>query len=389
MTPEELLRQTSATNRAAHQQKQIQQQKIRSRQNPHAVALPYDGDRGLQQIKLSDGSIQEAQTNSNGVIGEGDTVALHQGKGRSRISVMPHKAYKKAQDAPQPVKQIVLYVADTENNAIRSVTVSGDRAKVITLAGSSLGHSGLVDGSGANARFYDPSGICVTRAGIIYVADTSNGKIRKLLSNGTTSTLSGTFAQPYSLTADDGGNLYLGSLGETAIFKIATDGTITEVIDLGTRSEGVRFAKDGFLYAVVGIGFSLYKINLDSGSGVKIYDRADGFSSAVFTPVYQNGRLYFGERDASSSAIYTRIVSIKTDGSDRQVILERPYSEIGDLTSVAFIKNNLYALSQSQSVLYKVVGSSLKAIAGAEGGFVDGVGTAAKFSGPTAIALKP
>jgi hypothetical protein len=101
VTPEDLLRQTSQASRTAHQQKQTQQQKIRSRRNPHAVALPYDGDRGSQQIQLSDGSIQEAQTNSNGVIGDGDTVALHQGKGRSRINVMPHQPRRQQQPPPK------------------------------------------------------------------------------------------------------------------------------------------------------------------------------------------------------------------------------------------------------------------------------------------------
>jgi hypothetical protein len=128
MTPEELLRQTSATNRAAYQQKQTQQQKIRSRQNPHAVALPYDGDRGLQQIQLSDGSIRDAESNSNGVIGEGDTVALHQGKGRSRVNVMPHKPRQRQPITPQstpPGSVKVLFSVVREG--IRKFYVGGDR----------------------------------------------------------------------------------------------------------------------------------------------------------------------------------------------------------------------------------------------------------------------
>nr|WP_290224363.1 hypothetical protein [Trichocoleus desertorum] len=128
MTPEELLRQTSVTNRAAHQQKQTKQQKIRSRQNPHAVALSYDAASGSQQIQLSDGSIREAQTNSNGVIGVGDTVALHQGKGRSRINVMPHKPTQRqaevSQSAPSgSVKVLFSVVVD----GVRRFYVGGDR----------------------------------------------------------------------------------------------------------------------------------------------------------------------------------------------------------------------------------------------------------------------
>lgn len=72
-----------------------------------------------------------------------------------------------------------LYVADAANQQIREVWPSG---QVATLAGS--GHPELVDGIGAAAGFDDPSGLTVLPNGLIYVADTSNGVVRRVVSQG-------------------------------------------------------------------------------------------------------------------------------------------------------------------------------------------------------------
>jgi len=59
-----------------------------------------------------------------------------------------------------------LLVADQGNNAIRRVTMDG---AVSTVVGN--GERGFTDGSGAAARFHNPTGIVVDREGTIVVAD--------------------------------------------------------------------------------------------------------------------------------------------------------------------------------------------------------------------------
>src|ERR1022692_544071 len=54
-----------------------------------------------------------------------------------------------------------VYVADTFNNTIRKITPYG---AVTTLAGTAQA-DGSADGTGSAARFYDPTGIAVDRAG--------------------------------------------------------------------------------------------------------------------------------------------------------------------------------------------------------------------------------
>jgi hypothetical protein len=66
-------------------------------------------------------------------------------------------------------------VADTGNNAIRKVTPDG---MVSTLAGD--GMAGNKDGNGAGAQFNGPIGVAVDAAGVVYVADTYNDRIRRI-----------------------------------------------------------------------------------------------------------------------------------------------------------------------------------------------------------------
>lgn len=64
-------------------------------------------------------------------------------------------------------------------------------ATVTTLAGST---NGYLDGVGTNAKFKGPVGIVVDASGNLYVTDYDDHKVRKITSNGTTSTLSGSTA---------------------------------------------------------------------------------------------------------------------------------------------------------------------------------------------------
>jgi sugar lactone lactonase YvrE len=69
-----------------------------------------------------------------------------------------------------------IYVADTGNHTIRKILVANN---VGTLAGSP-GIEGTVDAKGKNARFRFPVGIAVDSSGNLFVADSSNSTVRKI-----------------------------------------------------------------------------------------------------------------------------------------------------------------------------------------------------------------
>ncbi|HEX3718350.1 MAG TPA: immunoglobulin domain-containing protein [Verrucomicrobiae bacterium] len=68
------------------------------------------------------------------------------------------------------------YVADTGNNTIRKIS-----SHTVTTIGGIPGVAGSEDGVGTNALFNTPIGIVVDPKGIVYVADSGNNTIRKLL----------------------------------------------------------------------------------------------------------------------------------------------------------------------------------------------------------------
>lgn len=74
-----------------------------------------------------------------------------------------------------------IYVADAGGSAIRAC-VSKYIPQCFTLAGQST--SGLADGSLGEARFNHPSGVAVAQDGTLIVADTGNGVVRAILSEG-------------------------------------------------------------------------------------------------------------------------------------------------------------------------------------------------------------
>jgi len=78
-----------------------------------------------------------------------------------------------------------VYVGDQTNQRIRTITPAG---VVTTLAGSAFG---FADGTGASALFRDPNGVAVDSADAVNVADFSNHRIRSITPAGVVTTLAG------------------------------------------------------------------------------------------------------------------------------------------------------------------------------------------------------
>ncbi len=138
----------------------------------------------------------------------------------------------------------LLYVADSENSAIRAAAID-PRGNVETLAGGELFDFGDADGIGLAARFQHPLGVAY-HGGMLYIADTYNNRIRRLnLADRSVTTLAGKgeaglldvagaearFSEPSGI-AVAGGNLYVADTDNHVIRKIDLATGWTETVTL-------------------------------------------------------------------------------------------------------------------------------------------------------------
>jgi sugar lactone lactonase YvrE len=136
-----------------------------------------------------------------------------------------------------------VYVADSGNHCLRKISPSGE---VSTLAGLP-GTSGTADGTGSGARFHCPSGVAVDRAANVYVADAWNHTIRKVSPSGEVTTLAGLaghfgsndgpgglcrFKQPRAVALDPEGVLYIADSGNHVLRKLLPSGEVITVAGL-------------------------------------------------------------------------------------------------------------------------------------------------------------
>lgn len=142
-----------------------------------------------------------------------------------------------------------VYVSDSSNNLIRKITAAGT---VSTFAGL-VGVSGSADGSGFDARFNQPAGLAIDGAGNLYVADAGNSAIRKITTSGAVSTFAGLptisglldgtgpeawFNQPSGLVVDGSGNLWVSDTGNATLRKVTSGGAVSTLTLSSTTSGG-------------------------------------------------------------------------------------------------------------------------------------------------------
>ncbi len=138
-----------------------------------------------------------------------------------------------------------VYVAEQGNNAIRMVTLDG---VVLTLAGT--GKAGFLDGDGLKAMFNTPTGIAVGQNGSVWVADTNNHRIRRISSSGFVATIAGaksgfangigtaaSFFYPVDLVFTPAGDLLIADRQNHMLRRMSTVGAVTTVAGTGSPDE--------------------------------------------------------------------------------------------------------------------------------------------------------
>ncbi len=238
-----------------------------------------------------------------------------------------------------------IFIADFHNNSIRCITPDGT---VSVIAGTlSTGGGSAIDGVGTVARFNGPSAIAVTPDGqVVYVGDANNNKIRRIAlqpgadrrnpANWVVSTIAGSGTQS---TADGPGN------------------TASLVLP-----EGVALDPTGNIY-----------VSEDAGNRIK--------------------RVTFQGGDPTLSTNY----QVRTVAGDTSTTF--PATNFVDATGTAArfadpveiacdVQGNVYIADSFNNRIRKMdPGGVVTTVAGSTSGYLDGTGTAARFSQPNGLAI--
>jgi uncharacterized protein (TIGR03437 family) len=169
------------------------------------------------------------------------------GDGGPAIAASLYNAVRVAVD---PAGNVV--IADQSNHRIRRITPDGI---ISTIAGNGAGTpaTGAFSGDGGqatSASLNNPTAIAITPAGIIYVADQFNQRIRRIATDGTITTIAGNGAAGFS---GDGGPAAAASLNYPGGLTLDASGNIYFNDDLNFRTRRIA-AGDGSISTVAGNG---------------------------------------------------------------------------------------------------------------------------------------
>lgn len=172
-----------------------------------------------------------------------------------------------------------IYVSDSLANRVRVI----NDGVVDTVAGTGEPAWSGDGGPGTMAALHWPTALELDADGNLYIADTFNHVVRRLASDGTITTIAGIgtpgFAgdgndalqaaldQPYGLTLDDDGAVYIADRGNFRIRRVH-DGRIDTFAGTGTRGD----AGDGGPSSAADFGY-MARISFD-GSGLLVADQS-------------------------------------------------------------------------------------------------------------------
>ncbi len=321
-----------------------------------------------------------------------------------------------------------IFLSDSSNNRIRKIDTSGN---VSTFAGS--GTATYVNGTGTAAGFRNPQGLAIDNDDNIYVADTGNHRIRKITSAGVVTVVAGTgsagsnnhpnvltfaaFNAPSGVTVDYTGNIYVADTSNNlirkivpntgAVFIVAGKYTATyadgNYIDAGfNKPMGIIIDSSNNLFVADTNNNCIRKITPDAtvttfaGSSTATF--ADGigtnagFNQPIGLSVDFNNNLYI--TDSGNNRIrkvtYTGNVSTLA-GSGTGTYLDSTGSNIGfSNPSGIYLSSGIFYIADKNNNRIRtmdLVGTTSNLAGSGTATFVDGIGTNAGFNSPVAITI--
>ncbi len=155
-------------------------------------------------------------------------------------------------DLPQGVaagRQGDAYLSDSYHNRVLRVDAAGN---MHTVAGTGTpGYSG--DGDGSLSELYGPTGLAADTNGNLYIADTQNHRVRMLNAAGVLTTLAGTGTAGFS---GDGGAAAAAELNDPSAVAVDANGSVY-IADSGNNRVRV-VTPDGNIATIAGAGEAAY-----------------------------------------------------------------------------------------------------------------------------------
>lgn len=154
--------------------------------------------------------------------------------------------------AIDPTGRVV--IADTLHQRIRRIELDGALTTIACNGNDDFSGDG---GAAVDAGCSGPHGVAIDSAGRVIVADTFNGRIRRVEGDGTITTIAGTgifrfsgdggpatdasMVSPLGVTVDDVGRVVIAESGNRRVRRIELDGTIITIAGTG----GIGFSGEG------------------------------------------------------------------------------------------------------------------------------------------------
>jgi sugar lactone lactonase YvrE len=211
---------------------------------PYGVAVDGSGNlyiadtlnHRIRKVAAGSGTITTVAGNAIPLYNYGDGGG-YGGDGGAATSAQLNQPYGVAVDGSGN-----LYIADTGNQRIRKV--AADSGTITTVAGNGNPGLGGDGGLATSAQLYNPSGVAVDASGNLYIADTSNHRVRKVAADsGTITTVAGSggqglggdggaatsaqLNQPYGVAVDGAGGVIVADRGNQRIRRLTPQSTIT------------------------------------------------------------------------------------------------------------------------------------------------------------------
>ncbi len=208
-----------------------------------------------------------------------------------------------------------LYVADSNNNAVKQVLAAGGWTSVKTL------------GSGFNS----PSAVALDGSGNVFVADTFNDAVKEIVAEGgyaTINTLGSGFSDPFAVAVDGNGNVFVADFSNNAVKEmLAVNGVVPASPNIRTLASGLS-GPDGV--AVDGSG-NVFVANYFSGTVQEIV----GVNGAIpdLPTIKTIGPTFNGPSNLSVDASGNVFVADTDDALVQEILAAGGYTTVRTLGS--------------------------------------------------------